>query len=87
MLSFFPYPNYIYLQRHQTPIHWSKHFKCYEVLIADVFKLMPNGEQLEELKKLIASSSTEYVWVDIETILNKGKDKTYTVSETATWTL
>jgi hypothetical protein len=83
----FPYPNYIYLKRHQTPIHWSEHFKCYEILIADIFKLMPDEGQLHELKKLFDVPSTEYVWVNSDTIENKGANESYNVSETATWTL
>jgi len=83
----FPYPNYIYLHRHQTPIHWSKHFKCYEILIADIFKLMPDDEQLNELKKLINIPSPDYVWVDSATIGNRGASESYQVSEPAAWTL
>jgi hypothetical protein len=83
----FPYPNYIYLHRHQTPIHWSEHFQCYEILIADVFKLMPNDEQLEELKRLMTIDSAEYIWVDSDTIRSKGANESYDISETAIWTL
>jgi len=83
----FPYPNYIYLHRHQTPIHWSQHFQCYEILIADVFKLMPDEEQREELKKLMEINSSEYVWVTSDTIYNKAAKESYSTSETAIWTL
>ena len=83
----FPYPNYIYLHRHQSSIHWSKHFKCHEILIAEIFKLMPNEEQFIELKKLIDIPSEDYVWVNSEAILNNGADNNFKISETAKWTL
>src|ERR1019366_419882 len=68
----FPYPNYLYLGRHQTSIRYSEHFKCYEILIADLFELQPNAEQLQELKSKMNVENDEYVWVSEDRIKRKG---------------
>lgn len=85
----FPYPSYIFLKRVQTSIRYSKYFNCKEILIADVFELKPNSEQLEELKRLMLSSTDEIVWVDEERIKRlgalPGSLSNFTISETANW--
>ncbi|HEV8286870.1 MAG TPA: hypothetical protein VGQ09_21320 [Chitinophagaceae bacterium] len=87
----FPYANYIHKGRHMTPIHFSKHFQCYEILIAEVFELKPNDDQLNELKTLLQKDSAEYIWAREELILRRGvipgKNSSFTISETSEWIL
>lgn len=85
--SVFPYPNYIYLYRHQTPIHWSDHFSCYEILIADIFKLMPNESQIAYLKEMMSKNSEHFLWVSSDDIRDKGARLGVKISETSNWTL
>lgn len=87
----FPYPNYLYIKRHQTSIHYSEHFKCYEILIADLFELQPNEQQRAELKKTMSENSEEFVWVSEDRIKRLGvipnETSTFTISPTAAWLL
>lgn len=89
--SSFPYPNYLYVKRHQTPIHYSEHFKCYEILIADLFELQPNEHQKEQLQKTMAENNEEFVWVSEDRIKRLGAipngTSSFTIAPTATWLL
>ena len=83
----FPYPNYLHPERIQTPIHFSKHFQCYEILIAEIFKLMPDEKQLSILTELTQKESDYYVWADEETVKRLGANIGLNISETASWVL
>jgi len=47
---------YKHLKRFSKHLVWSKHHSCYEVLIYDVFELIPCPEQVEALKSLTNKS-------------------------------
>jgi hypothetical protein len=83
----FPYTNYLHLKRIQTPIHFSNHFKCYEILIAEIFMLMPDDQQKQELRNLINTPATEYFWVSESSIEKLGSDINRPISPTAKWIL
>lgn len=83
----FPYANYLYLNRKQTPIHYSKHFQCYEIIIAEIFKLMPSENQENILKDLTTQQSDYFMWVDEDTIRRRGANIGVTISETSEWIL
>jgi hypothetical protein len=87
----FPYLNYLHTGRHQTKLHYSVHFKCFEILIAEIFEIKPNDEQLEELKALQSKNSTEYMWAKEELIERRGVipggNSNFTISETSEWIL
>lgn len=43
---------YKHIRRFSKHLKWSEFFSCFEVLVFDVFELLPNGEQKEALKAL-----------------------------------
>ena len=49
----FPYINYRHVYRKQTDIRFVDYFNCYELLIAEIFELIPDKQQEEELIKLM----------------------------------
>lgn len=91
--SEFPYLNYVHRGRHMSKIHYSSHFQCYEILIAEIFDLKPNDEQENIFKLLIQNNSNndEYIWADEDLIQRKGvtpgQTNSFTIAETAIWTL
>lgn len=48
----FNHIDYKHIRRFSRNLVWSEFFKCYEVLIYDVFELMPNSEQMLALTEL-----------------------------------
>lgn len=52
----FPYINYVHRKRHQTKIRFSEHFKCHEILVAEIFELMTTEEQGAKLNRPGAAS-------------------------------
>lgn len=44
--------NHKHIRRYSKPLSWSEHFSCYEILIYDIFELIPNEEQKQALKEL-----------------------------------
>lgn len=82
----FPHISYRYLHQNPFYLHWSSYYKCPEVLIHEVYELIPSEKQLQELKKLTASPSTDYQWVDEDTIERLGRSngaKPFAVAEHA----
>ena len=43
---------YRHLKRHSKHLKWSDHHQCFEVLIYDIFELLPTEEQKDALRKL-----------------------------------
>lgn len=43
---------YRYCGRHMTKLKYGNHFRCYELLLADIVELIPSDEQQIELEKL-----------------------------------
>lgn len=70
--------SYKYLGRHYTKIVFSRHFQCYELLLADVVALQPSESQRKVLKDLMGSSSEAYRFATDEEIkacgINRGTD-------------
>ena len=87
----FPYVNYIHRKRHQTKIRFSYHFKCHEILIAEIFELIPNEEQMFRLKETQSNTNDLYAWVSAESIERLGAipggKAEYVISETSQWVL
>ncbi|WP_198115884.1 patatin-like phospholipase family protein [Massilia rhizosphaerae] len=64
-----------YIGRRVEGIRWTPHFQCYEVLIAEVFALVPTLKQIEELNALRGSSNAPGVmWASPELIRTLGYD-------------
>jgi hypothetical protein len=87
----FPYLNYIHVRRHQTKLRYSVHFQCNEILIAEIFEIKPNEEQLTELKSLQSIQSSEYIWAKEDQIIRRGVipggNSNCAISETSEWIL
>lgn len=68
----FPHAHLRWTKRHETPLHWSDHFQTLEILVFDIYELVPTPEQLAELRRLIATTSDDYTWVCEDTIRRRG---------------
>jgi hypothetical protein len=89
----FPYIFYRRIRQHVTPLRYSPYFKCFEVLIADIYELLPTDGQTQALKCLSTARNDEkYVWVDRDTIEREGHDiklgtTPFKIAESAKWTI
>lgn len=68
----FKHIQYRYCGRHFTKIEYSRHFNCYELLMADIIELTPTEEQLHELRELMNIQSDKYRFVDARQIKSCG---------------
>ncbi|WP_270087087.1 SMODS-associated NUDIX domain-containing protein [Sphingobacterium sp. SYP-B4668] len=50
--SLFSHFNHRHIRRYSKNLIWSDYFNCYEILVFDVFELLPNEEQKEALRKI-----------------------------------
>lgn len=86
-------PAFDYVGRRVEGIRWTQHFQCYEVLIAEVFALVPTLKQFEELKLLRSRSDTPGVmWASPALIRALGYDaasqrQLTRISEHSSWIL
>jgi hypothetical protein len=58
----FPYVQYKHLGAHRTGIQFSEKFNKCELLLADIFELLPNKEQKEALLKLQREGHSDIIW-------------------------
>lgn len=66
----FRYIDYRYVKTIQTPIQKAKNLNCQEILIFEIFDLVPNDEQIKVLDELFQKGDTKQVkWAD-EIIIN-----------------
>ncbi len=66
----FRYIDYSYVTTIQTPIQKAKNLKCQEILIYEIFDLIPNDVQTKKLDELNQKgNSAEVIWAD-EVIIN-----------------
>lgn len=64
-----------YIERRVEGIRWTQHFQCYEVLIAEVFALVPTPKQIEELNALSSRTDTPSImWASPALIRALGYD-------------
>ena len=70
---------YRYCGRHFTNIEFSRHFRCYELLLADIVELLPTLEQEDKLRALMGNDSKEYYFATKDEIeqcgIVEGTDK------------
>ena len=66
----FGYIHYELVGQHLEPIHYDKFFKVDTLKYADIYipKFL-NNSQIEEVKKLFSSSSSEFIWVTKDEII------------------
>jgi hypothetical protein len=83
-----------FIGRRIEPMRYSEYAQAYELLIADIFELLPTVEQgplLDELQKNEQSHSDHLVWVDAERIKRRGAvpgvPQHYEIPVTAEWIL
>lgn len=77
-----------HVKNKETPLHFSDHFNCHEILVAEVYEFKPSETQKKALRKLMKVESNQFVWVDIETIKRKGYKRegvSVRLSETCEW--
>lgn len=58
----FPYAYFRWVKRHESTVHWSPEFQTWEILVADVFELVPSPEQEAELRRLRAKTGKDHVF-------------------------
>jgi hypothetical protein len=70
----FPHINYKFLHRNPLYIHYSAFYECPEILIHEVYELIPSPDQIIELKKLMQNElpDSKYHWVTEDAILRLG---------------
>ena len=66
--------SYRFCGRHMTEVHFSDHFQCYELLLADVVELLPTPEQEADLARLATQQSDTYRFATAEEINSLGID-------------
>lgn len=71
----FPYIHYKFLKSEYTPIKYSEHFNCYEMLIYEIFEFLPNEGQKEYLRVLLERSNDDrLLWAEENLIKQLGWD-------------
>ena len=66
----FRYIDYKYVDTLQTPVQKAKYLDCQEILLYEIFELIPNEEQLKALEELLDNGTNDKVrWAD-EMIIN-----------------
>ncbi|WP_338106069.1 hypothetical protein [Streptomyces coelicoflavus] len=68
----FPFTFQDYVKREVDPIRYSEHAQSLEILIADVYELLPTPSQEAALRVLANTETTEVVWVTEETVRRRG---------------
>ncbi|MHA7306385.1 SMODS-associated NUDIX domain-containing protein [Arthrobacter sp. TMN-49] len=80
------------IRRHYEPMRFSEWARSKEILIADIFELLPSPQQLEALKELRVAEHPEILWATESQIQRNGvvvgsSSQTTTIARTASWTL
>ena len=89
----FRYIAYKYVTTIQTPIQKAKNLSCQEILIYEIFDLIPNDEQIKVLDSLYKQGNTDKVkWAD-EIIINslgfdeREKETEYEIGAHTKWAI
>ncbi|MEU2586731.1 hypothetical protein ABZ612_28020 [Streptomyces avermitilis] len=68
----FPHIMHNYLKHEVDPIRWSEWAQAFEILVADIYELVPTPEQTQAFKDLAATQNAEIAWVTAEQIKRRG---------------
>ncbi len=68
----FPFTFQDYVRREVDPIRYSEHAESLEILIADIYELLPTPAQEEALRQLASTNISAVSWVTEETIRRRG---------------
>lgn len=58
--------------RHFTELHFSEHFQCYELLMADIVELHLTAVQEDRFRELMETRSTKYYFATSDEIISLG---------------
>ncbi len=89
----FRYIDYEYATTLQTPMKKAKRLDCQEILIFEIFDLIPNDEQKIELERMLAGGDTNEVKFADETLIynlgfdTRTKETAYDIGAQTKWTL
>lgn len=87
----FPYIFADYIRREIRPLRWSEHANSLELLIADIYELLPTREQLGILEDLSRTERDGIFWATRDQIkrrgVNPGSNQTVVIGEHTSWTL
>ncbi|MFV5996339.1 hypothetical protein ACNPQM_29055 [Streptomyces sp. NPDC056231] len=68
----FPFTFQDYVKREVDKIRYSDHAQSREMLIADIYELLPTAEQEARLRELIEAPHADVVWVSADSIRRRG---------------
>ncbi|MFD4508039.1 hypothetical protein [Streptomyces sp. NPDC058457] len=68
----FPHIMHNYLRREVDSVRYSEWAEALEILVADVYELVPNQKQEDALRQLAASGHPDIVWVSSQQIKRRG---------------
>jgi hypothetical protein len=75
----------------QSEFRHSRLTDCWELLVADVFELLPTPEQIAELRRAAASPEADYCWVTADAIRQRttqvGRPETEAIADNTRWLL
>ena len=89
----FPHVRADFIRRHFSQVRYSPFSRCQELLIADIYELLPTETQRRSLRAITESSSEDYhhFWADADLIKRRGaipgESHSRTISITAEWTI
>ena len=67
--NIFPYISYQHIRRYSHPVRYSNYAQSQEILIAEIYELIPTPQQEKILLEMVNSNSQEYIWADSEQII------------------
>ncbi|WAL47539.1 hypothetical protein [Rhodococcus pyridinivorans] len=70
----FPFPVVQFVRRHYEPLRFSNYAKCRELLIADIYELSMNEEQVNLIKKAVDAHPGKLKWATVEQIERHGAE-------------
>ncbi|MEM9653707.1 MAG: hypothetical protein AAGA65_16570 [Actinomycetota bacterium] len=86
----FPHVQFQWVKRHVNGIKYTEHFKCHELLIAEIFEPDFTPEQVIQLRGSQNRESYDFAWAtakEIELGQVEVRGDTTQIAPTATWTL
>jgi hypothetical protein len=89
----FRYIDYRYITTIQTPIQKAKNLSCQEILIYEIFDLIPNPEQENVLEELLENGNNSQVkWADEKIVQTLGfdertKEQEYEIAPHTKWAI
>jgi hypothetical protein len=87
----FPWAMTRHIRRVEPPIRYSDYAQSCEILVADIYELIPNPEQDDALRELRTSGSHDVFWASEQDIARRGYSPGVgplaRISATASWTV